>query len=142
MVRCWKWAVPALALAGIGCGKEAESGPKVVGHVQINGQPCRPVSVMDFELLFKSTGDGPVGKSYAASVEEDGTFTFHGAIGKGVPPGHYKVVINGAVVEANGKPTRRFLATFMDKNTPLVVDVTNDTRAIIIDLEKKTVEAS
>lgn len=144
-IRRWSpkaFLILGLSVGVIGCIRQMESGPKVGGRILIDGQPCHPVSVLDFELLFTSAGEGPIKKSYAAAVEADGTFTFHGAIGKGVPVGKYKVVVSGLVKDASGKPTQRYLNTFNIKNTPLDVEITNDSKEILIDLEKKTATVS
>ena len=123
-----------------GCGPEPESGPKLTGKVLINGQPCRPVSIYDFDIKLVSVEEGPIKKSYMAAIEQDGTFTIHGSIGKGIPTGLYKVSVIGPVVDASGKPTRKYVPTFSDKATPLEVDIKPEHRELIIDLEKKTAE--
>jgi hypothetical protein len=140
---CRLGVLAALALL-LGCGKEQESGPKVTGRVLVDGQPGRPVSVYDFDVRFQNTQPlGNLGKrSYAAEVHEDGTFTLHGAIGKGIPVGRYKVIFNGRVVDATGKATNRFIPIYTEAKTPLEVEITDDTKEIAIDLERKTVTAS
>jgi len=127
-----------LALAG--CQAERESGPKLTGRVLIDGQPCRPVSLYDFDIKFTSLDEGPIKKSYVATIEESGAFVVNGSIGKGIPPARYKVSVIGPVFDAGGKPTRKYLSTFSDKATPLEVELTADSREITIDLEKRTAE--
>jgi hypothetical protein len=134
-------------LAGLtvlaGCARETESGPKLTGRVLLDGQPCRPVSLYEFELKFLSAGgEGPIKKSYLAEVQEDGSFTVNGSIGKGIPVGRYKVIIAGPVKDAAGKPTRRYMATYTDKATPLEIEITDATREVTIDLGRKTVSTS
>jgi hypothetical protein len=123
-----------------GCGPERESGPKLTGKVLINGQPCRPASLYDFDIKFISVEEGPIKKSYTAAVEEDGTFSVTGSIGKGIPPALYKVSVLGPVIDASGKTTRKYLTTYSDKTTPLEIDIKPEHRELIIDLEKQTAE--
>ena len=139
MLRCVLW-VGLVIVLGSGCAKESESGPKLTGRVVIDGQPCRPVSLYDFDIKFVSAGEGPIKKSYVAEVKEDGTFAVNGSIGKGIPLGRYKVSIIGPVVDASGKPTRKYVAAFGDKATPLEVEITESSRELVIDLEKKTAD--
>ena len=129
-----------LVLAPTGCAPERESGPKLTGKVLLNGQPCRPVSLYEFEIKFTSIEEGPIKRSYVAIVEGDGTFVVHGSIGKGIPTNRYKVSVIGPVYDANGKPTRKYLGTFSDKATPLEIEITAESRELTIDLDKKTAE--
>jgi hypothetical protein len=129
-------------VAAAGCAREAESGPKLTGRVLINGQPCRPASVLDFDVMFQTTDEGPIKKTYMAAVQEDGTFTFNGAVGKGVPVGKYKVLVIGPVLDAGGKPARKYINTFNAKSSPLEVEIKSESKEIMIDLEKKTAEVS
>jgi hypothetical protein len=139
---CRLGLLAALALA-LGCAKERESGPKLTGRVLADGQPCRPVSVYDFDVKFLTVeGVGPGKRSYMANIEADGTFTVNGSIGKGIPVGRYKVIVVGAVFGPNGKSSGRYLGKFSENTTPLVVEITDATKEITIDLEKKTVTAS
>ena len=139
MFRCSLWAA-LLAGAAAGCGGGPEAGPKLTGRVLLAGRPCRPASVYDFDIVLMSPGDGPVRKSYLAVVEPDGTFALNGAVGKGVPVGRYKVVVAGSVIDANGKPTRKYHGAFTDKATPLEVELTDDSRELTIDLELRKAE--
>jgi hypothetical protein len=143
MFRRVGWVVAVAALAASGCGQEKESGPKLTGRILAAGQPCRPASVNDFDLKFLTVqGEGSAKRSYLAEVQEDGTFTVNGSIGKGIPTGRYKVIIVGRVLDANGKPTTRYLKTFAAPATPLEVEITDATRQLTIDLEQKTIQAS
>lgn len=140
-VRCMLRVGAAVAIVALtGCGPERESGPKLTGRVLINGQPTRPVSLYEFDIKFTSIEEGPIKRSYVAIAEEDGTFAVNGAIGKGIPANRYKVSVIGPVYDANGKPTRKYLGTFSDKATPLEIEITAESRELIIDLEKKTAE--
>ena len=130
-------------LLAAGCGRERESGPKLTGRVLVDGQPCRPASVYDFDVKFLSVeGVGPGKRSYQAEIRPDGTFTFNGSIGKGIPVGRYKVIVVGGVLDANGKPSGRFLGQFTEKTTPLEVEITDASRELTIDLAKRTVTVS
>lgn len=141
LVRLVFWAgVVGAAVAPVGCAPERESGPKLTGRVVINGQPCRPVSLYDFDVKFTSVEEGPIKKSYVATVEEDGTFAVNGSIGKGIPAGRYRVSVIGPVIDAGGKPTRKYLDTFSDKSTPLEVAITAESRELTIDLDKKSAD--
>jgi hypothetical protein len=132
-------AVALLAVAG--CGRESESGPRLAGRLLADGQPCRPASVADFDLKFLTmTGDGPQKRSYLAAVREDGTFDVNGSIGKGIPPGRYKVIVAGRVLDPQGKPTARYAGEYTEKATPLEVEITDSTRELTIDLGRKTAE--
>ncbi|HEY1380713.1 MAG TPA: hypothetical protein VGF55_28180 [Gemmataceae bacterium] len=131
----------ALALA-LGCAKEREAGPKVTGRVLVDGQPGRPVSLYDFDLKFLTVeGVGPGKRSYLAEFKDDGTFVLNGSIGKGIPVGRYKVIFNGKVYDAAGKPTNKYVPVFTEAKTPLEVEITDATKEITVDLEKKTVTA-
>jgi hypothetical protein len=133
-----------LGLVGLGgCVRNPESGPKLTGRLLADGQPCRPASLYEFEVKFLSAGgEGPIKKSYLATVQEDGTFTVNGSIGKGIPVGRYKVIITGPVLDAAGRPTRRYIATYTDKATPLEIEITDATQEVTIDLGRKTAAAS
>lgn len=142
-MRCAYGLLLLLPLVGSGCGGGPESGPKVVGRVLIDGQPCRPVSVNDFDVKFLTVeGVGPGKRSYLAEVKPDGSFTLNGSMGKGIPVGRYKVSIAGNVFGEDGKPTGRYLPSFTDQATPLEVEIIDRTREITIDLGKKTATAS
>jgi len=132
--------VGLVIVLGAGCARESESGPKLTGRVIINDQPCRPASLYDFDVKFVSAGEGAVKKSYVAEVHEDGTFTVSGSIGKGIPVGRYKVSVIGPVLDVGGKPTRKYAAAYTDKATPLEVEITESSRELVIDLEKKTAD--
>ncbi len=135
--------VLGVVMLAAGCGGGRERGPKLTGRIVVDGQPCRPASINDFDVKFTSTGgDGPVKRSYVAEVEKDGEFVVNGAIGEGIPIGHYKVSIIGKVLDAQGKPTGRYLPTFTDKTSPLEVEISDSTNDLVIDLEKKTVTKS
>ena len=126
-----------------GCSSERERGPKLTGRILVDGQPCRPVSVNDFDLKFTSTGgEGPIKRSYVAEVQPDGEFMVNGSIGQGIPVGRYKISIVGKVLDVQGKPTGRFVPIFTDKVSPLEVEISDNTNEIVIDLEKKTVTKS
>jgi hypothetical protein len=130
-------------LLGSGCGRGRESGPKVIGRLLIDGQPCRPVSVYDFDVKFLTVeGAGTDKRSYLAEVQPDGSFTLNGSMGKGIPVGRYKVSITGKVLGEDGKPTGRYLSQFTDGATPLEVEIVDRTREITIDLAKKTATTS
>jgi hypothetical protein len=141
-VACRVGLMAVLAVA-LGCAKERETGPKITGRVLIDGQPARPVSLFDFDLKFLTVeGVGPSKRSYLADFQEDGTFTLNGSMGKGIPTGRYKVSFNGKVHDAAGKPTNKYVPVFTDAKTPLEVEITDATKEITVDLEKKTVTAS
>jgi hypothetical protein len=132
----------ALAVAG-GCARERESGPKLTGRVVVDGRPCRPVSLYDFDLTFLTVeGVGPGKRRYMAEFKEDGSFVLNGSIGKGLPTGRYKVIFNGKVFDAAGKPTSRYVPVFTEAKTPLEVEVTDDSKEITVDLERKTATVS
>ena len=127
----------------IGCASERERGPKLIGRILVDGQPCRPASVNDFDLKFTSVGgEGPIKRSYVAEVEPDGEFVVNGSIGQGIPVGRYKISIVGRVLDAQGKPSGRYLPTFTDKASPLEIEISDKISEIVIDLEKKTVTTS
>lgn len=139
MVRSARGLLSIALLLGVGCGGGPESGPKVTGRLLIDGQPCRPASVNDFDVKFLTVeGAGPVKKSYLAEVKPDGSFTLNGSMGKGIPVGRYKVSITGRVLGEDGKPTGQYLSQFADGTTPLEVEIIDRTREITIDLVKKT----
>jgi hypothetical protein len=126
-----------------GCGSERERGPKLTGRLLADGHPCRPASVFDFDLKFTSIGgEGPIKRTYVAEVQPDGEFTVNGSIGQGIPVGRYKVSIVGKVLDAQGKPTGRYVPTFTDKASPLEVEIKDGASEMVIDLEKKTVTTS
>jgi hypothetical protein len=135
--------VLGFVMLAAGCGSGGERGPKLTGRLLVDGQPCRPASVYDFDLKFTSMGgEGPIKKSYVAEVQTDGTFEVNGSIGQGIPIGKYKVSIVGKVLDAQGKPTGKYLPTFTDKASPLEIEITDKTSEIVVDLEKKTVTTS
>ena len=111
--------VLAVLVAAPGCAKERESGPKLTGRVLVDGQPCRPASVNDFDLKFLTAeGVGPGKRSYLAEVQPDGTFTLNGSIGKGIPTG-------------------RYLDRYSETKTPLEVEISDASREVTVDLERK-----
>jgi hypothetical protein len=126
-----------------GCGREAESGPILTGKLLAAGEPIRPASVYDFDVKFLTVeGVGPQKRSYLAQINEDGTFAVTGSISKGIPPGRYKVIVVGRVLDAKGKPSNKYAGKFAEANTPLEVEITDDSRELIIDLEQKTAKVS
>jgi hypothetical protein len=143
MFRGTRALLPIVLLLGAGCGGGPESGPKVTGRLLIDGQPCRPASVNDFDVKFLTVeGAGPAKRSYLAEVKPDGSFTLNGSMGKGIPVGRYKVSITGKVLGEDGKPTGQYLSQFADGATPLEVEIIDRTREITIDLANKTAIAS
>lgn len=145
MFRRMARAGAVLALAGLaaGCVRETEAGPKLTGRVVMSGQPVRPVSVLDFDVMFLSVGgEGPLRKSYVAAVDEDGSLVVNGSIGKGIPVGRYKVVVRGAVLDATGRPNRKYQTGLTEQATPLEIEITESSKELTIDLEKKTATLS
>ena len=64
--------VAGLCFAAYGCGSDSESGPKLTGRVLVDGKPCRPASLFEFDVKFiADQGDSPIKKSYLAVVQED-----------------------------------------------------------------------
>jgi hypothetical protein len=138
----------AALVAASGCSKGPESGPKLTGRLLIDGQPCGPRSVANFDLLFYTVGQespgpgGGLGRAYMAEVSRDGTFVVNGSMGAGIPVGRYKVVIVGAIAGADSNQATRYSRDYTEKATPLEVEIKNSTRKLAIDLERKTVDAT
>ena len=135
--------VAGLCFAACGCGSNSESGPKLTGRVLVDGKACRPASLFEFDVKFiADQGDSPIKKSYLAVVQEDGTFTVHGSTGKGIPPGKYRVSISGPILDSAGKTSRKYMAAYTDKTIPLEIQITDNSKDVVIDLERKTAEVS
>jgi hypothetical protein len=136
-----RWLGAGFCLIGLaGCGD-----PLVVvqGRLAWNGQSWPANDQMS--LLVTVTGnaseDGQTpGSSFAAAVAEDGTFTIHGATGKGIPPGRYTFSVR-STADGPKRPQPAWLANLADPATsPLKYEVTTDgSECLVLDAGKKTV---
>jgi hypothetical protein len=129
--------VAALILGGCGGGAR---GVKVSGQVLQNGKPIRFLPKEEIMVGFSSTVT-PAGQQviagWAPISPEDGTFTFSGPSGNGIPPGKYNVVVNSQLYQQSHD---RFEGVFDPKKPPLIVDVMPDAgQPIIIDVGTRQV---
>jgi hypothetical protein len=140
----YRWPLASLccvvaALVVGGCGGGAR-GVKVSGQVLQNGKPIRFLPKEEIMVGFSSTVT-PAGQQviagWASISPEDGTFTFLGPSGNGIPPGKYNVVVNSQLYQQSHD---RFEGVFDPKKPPLIVDVVPDAgQPIIIDVGTRQV---
>jgi hypothetical protein len=122
-----------------GCGGGVR-GVKVSGQVLQNGRPIKFLPKEEISVGFSST-DAPAGQQviagWAPISPEDGTFTFSGPSGNGIPPGKYNVVVSSQLYQQSHD---RFEALFDAKKPQLIVDVGPDAgQPIIIDVGTRQV---
>ena len=130
------FVVAALVVGGCGWGGR---GIKVSGQVLQNGKPIRFLPKEEIMVGFSSTAT-PAGQQviagWAPISPEDGTFTFSGPSGNGIPAGKYSVVVSSQLYQQSHD---RFDAVFDPKKPPLIVDVVPDAgQPIIIDVGTRT----
>jgi hypothetical protein len=106
----------------VGCGS---SGIQARGRLVKSGNPFVPSDAETVHIVFFPESEGS--KSYLVNFDRaDGTFR---AIGKGLPPGKYRVaisIIKGRSDELKG--------AYNAKNSPLSCDVVSSSEEIILDL--------
>jgi len=126
-----------LALIAGGCGN---TGPEYKETVLLKGKLTKggtPLAVNKslggyarVEVTFIPEASGA---HNTAEVKEDGTFEMVTTEGKPLPPGKYKVEVR----QWEPKPTTDLLeGKFDEQNTPIVRDITADTKEVTIDLDK------
>ena len=121
-----------------GCNQN--DGPVLKGRLVANGQAYTPPGGTELKFLTVE-GVGPGKKSYVAGLNKDGTFEVAGGLGRGVPPGQYRVIIQcDPISGADGRWTDPLRGAFTDKTSKLVYEVRPGVETLTIDLEKKTVE--
>jgi len=130
------FVVAALVVGGCGWGGR---GVKVSGQVLQNGKPIRFLPKEEIMVGFSSTAT-PAGQQviagWAPISPEDGTFTFSGPSGNGIPAGKYSIVVSSQLYQQSHD---RFDAVFDPKKPPLIVDVVPDAgQPIIIDVGTRT----
>ena len=130
------FVVAALVVGGCGGGGR---GVKVSGQVLQNGKPIRFLPKEEIMVGFSSTAT-PAGHQviagWAPISPEDGTFTFSGPSGNGIPAGKYSIVVSSQLYQQSHD---RFDAVFDPKKPPLIVDVVPDAgQPIIIDVGTRT----
>ena len=115
----------------------------------MNGEPYKPVAGQTLQINF--VGDGTPSIAASAQVNPDGTFTLPGPTGTGVPPGHYHIAVSTMSVGGPGGSSAapgsaaaaagdQFKGKYQDASkTPLTVEITTSTPAIVIDVGKGTV---
>jgi hypothetical protein len=128
----------AAALVFGGCGKGVR-GVNVAGQVLQNGKPIKLLPKEEIRVGFSSI-DTPAGQQVIAGWEpinpENGTFTFSGPSGNGIPPGKYNVFVSSQLYQQSHD---RFGAVF-DAKKPPIVDVGSDPgQSIVIDVGTRTV---
>jgi hypothetical protein len=138
-VRLVSLSCVAAALILGGCGGGVR-GVNVAGQVLQNGKPIKFLPKEEISVGFSST-DTPAGQQviagWAPISPEDGTFTFSGPSGNGIPAGKYSVVVSSQLYQQSHD---RFEAVFDPKKPPLIVEVGPDAgQPIIIDVGTRTV---
>jgi hypothetical protein len=124
----------SLVLGLLACSLLSGCGAKEVtvnGKVLVNGQPYKPKSVEELQIVFRPKD--PNGVMCAAAVQLDGTFQIQGPTGGHVPLGAYRVEI--AAYSDN------FKGEFTGERSPLAFEAKESTasQTIVIDVGKKTV---
>jgi hypothetical protein len=140
---CCLAALACAALAGCGSG---ESLVVVSGEVVEGGTP---VAIPDFEegencfevefFPLDEAGNLVSAASYAAVVEEDGSFEVKGPMGEGIPPGKYRVAVWRVGGEEDEEDEEEAAATgpwakFNKENSPFEFEVPGD--EIVIDISQ------
>ena len=129
--------IAAVLVVG-GCRKGVR-GVNVAGQVLQNGKPIKLLPKEEIRVGFSSI-DMPAGQQaiagWAPINSEDGTFTFSGPSGNGIPPGKYNVVVSSQLYQQSHD---RFEAVF-DAKKPPIVDVGSEPgQSIVIDVGTRTV---
>jgi hypothetical protein len=138
---CRGFGIGLLLAAGLanGCGRS--DGVIVTGMLQKDGKAY--AFGPNEELQISMAGSDPTGKPYNTIANlntTDGTLTFRGPTGRGVPPGTYKITVSSRLFSGPKKKGDRFSDEFGPENSPLTYTVTTDVpQEIVIDLGKKTV---
>ena len=130
--------VALLAMATIGCNsqpvvKEPEAVLK--GTLTKGGQPLSVNGELGgyayVQAIFVPASGS--GAAFNVRVAPDGTFTVESDDGKPPPPGKYRV----AVRQWEPFPsTDKLGGKFDERNTPIVVEITNPPKDLVIDLDK------
>lgn len=144
---CCVAALVSVVLAGCGSGestvvasgKVLEGGSAVAIPEYEEGENCLEV---EFFPLDDSGSLAASAASFAAYVQEDGSFEMTGDMGEGIPPGKYRVAVRQLGEgeededdedEGESRPAGPW-AKFDKENSPFVFDVPGD--EIVIDLSK------
>jgi len=131
-------SVVVAAIILVGCSGGGDT-VRVSGQLMKDGKPYganlsgkEPETfVVDFVGTVKERA-----YRFAATIDANGSFRIGGTDGYGIPRGQYKIaVIHSGFMGAGGD---RLGARFAEEKTPLVVDVTQNTR-VTIDLGAGTV---
>lgn len=135
-----RWVIlVAAAFVFSGCGGGGDA-VKVSGQLVKDGKPyVANLSGKEPETfvvdLVGTIKERPY--RFAATVDAGGAFRVGGTDGYGIPKGQYKIAVTHAGFLGAGGD--RFNARFAEEKTPLVVDVTKNTR-LTIDLGAGTVK--
>lgn len=127
--------VATLLLAGVGCN----TGPKlVIPKVQLTykQQPLKVDPNASVVLVLITEGEKP--NSYPANwLDRDKvTFTVPGREGNGIPVGKYRVSVNQMVPGTTPADVQYMNEQFAKDKTPLVCEVKDEERTIVLDLSK------
>jgi hypothetical protein len=114
----------------------------VNGFVNENGKRYKAVEGDEVQITFLWKSDGGSEMSAMAVFNNgDGSFKLMGPVGKGVPPGDYRVAIEAHPYPEGGPD--RFKNQFNVKNSPLTLTVSNEpVQNIVIDVGTRTVTAN
>jgi hypothetical protein len=123
-----------LSLMLTGCGNDGLL--RTQGKLLKGGEPFIPDEVDDEALQVTFVPILPDGKPpssyyFAAVNQETGTFVPSGAMGKGMPPGKYRVA-----VELMRKKKDLLKGKFGLENSPFIFEVDANTSEIVIDLDE------
>ena len=136
-----RFCVGALCLLGLaGCG--GGSLVKLQGRLTLDGQALQwnEPTALEVSLVAESSDPMKPGKSYAAEVGPDGTFTVQGSDGRGIPPGTYQFAVTWTGYGPGTKPPAWLKGLDKPATSTLKYEVTADAnQKIVIDLTKKTV---
>jgi hypothetical protein len=121
-----------IAMLACGCGGDGRFQAR--GRLIKDGAPFKLGQGEGMRIVFVPVEPGEsTFETYAAILEEDGSFKVIGKDGKGLPPGKYRVT-----VEHLKKKADLFKGAFSGKKTPIVREVTDGANEIVIDLDHPT----
>lgn len=119
------FALTALIISGCGDGRLT---PK--GRVIRNGEPFKLGEGEGLRIVFAPAEAGAKTYDSYMATYKDGSFEVKGKDGKGLPPGKYRVGL-----EHYKNKEDLFQGAYSPAKTPFVIEVTDDSKEIVIDLD-------
>ncbi|MBI3821870.1 MAG: hypothetical protein HY289_04215 [Planctomycetes bacterium] len=120
-------------------GCSGERHVHIAGTLLEGGQPLQPKENEEVTITFVAIN--PHAKVQIGNAEFEpsaSSFTVHGPLNDGIPPGEYRIVVRCTPYQED-EPDR-FAGAFSEEKTPLRYTVTHDrSQEIVVDLKARTV---